>query len=173
MLAGDAVAAGARLHADMDRLEGLGEQALLATTAAMLAQALYAQGRLAEAESLSVLAERSAAPEDLSTQAIWRGVRAQVLARGGRHEEAEALAREAVALVERSDALTDQGDALLALAEILDLRGRPAEAAAAARDALARYSRKGATVMADRARSAVERSERRVDGGDHAEIAVR
>ena len=78
MLAGDAVAASARLHADMDRLEGLGEQALLATTAAMLAQALHAQGRLAEAESMSVLAERSAAPEDLSTQAIWCGVRAQV-----------------------------------------------------------------------------------------------
>ena len=77
--------------------------------------------------------------EDLATQAIWRGVRAKVLARRGRHEEAEALAREAVALVEPTDLLTDQGDALLALAEVLELRGGRAEAAAAAGEALERY----------------------------------
>ena len=73
-----------------------------------------------------------------------------MLARRGRHEEAEALAREAVALVAPTDALTDQGDALLALAEILELRGRTADAAAAAREAVARYRSKGATDHADR-----------------------
>ena len=93
-------------------------------------------------------------------------MRAQVLAHRGRHEEAEALAREAVALVEPSDALTDQGDALLALAEILELRGHRADAATAAREAVERYRRKGATVP-------MKRAERRVDGGDHAEIAIR
>ena len=172
MLAGDPAAAGARLEADLARLEAMGERALLATTAAMLAQALYEQGRYEDAETLSEVAERSAAREDLSTQAIWRGVQARLLARRGRHEDAEALAREAVELVAPSDALTDQGDALLALAEILDLRDRPIEAAAAAREALERYSRKGASVMAERARSALRRSERRVDGGEHAEIGV-
>ena len=164
LLAGDPAAAGVRLQADMERLGALGEQALLATTAAMLAQARYAEGRHDEAVSLSEVAERSAAHEDRSTQAIWRGVRAQVLARRGRHEEAEALAREAVALVEPSDALTDQGDALLALAEILELRGRPADAAPLRARQLARYRSKGATVP-------MRRAERRVDGGDHAEIA--
>ena len=96
-----------------------------------------------------------------------------MLARRGAHPEAEALAREAVALVEPTDALTDRGDALLALAEILELRGDRPAAATAAREALALYDRKGAVVLADRARSAVRRSEPQVDGGDHAEIAVR
>jgi len=62
--------------------------------------------------------------------------------------------------------LTDRGDALLALAEILRLRDRPAEAADAARQALELYRRKGAVVLADRAQPLV-------DGGDHAEIGVR
>jgi DNA-binding SARP family transcriptional activator len=173
MLAGDPAAAAARLQGDLDRLEAMGERALLATTAAMLAQVRYEEGRHDEAAALTERSERCAAPEDLATQAIWRGVRARALARAGRPEEAEALAREAVAQVAPSDALTDQGDALLALAEILELRDRPGEAAATAREALERYSRKGATVMADRARAAMARAERRVDGGDHAEIGVR
>ena len=77
-------AAGARLQADLERLESLGEQALLATTAAMLAQARFAEGREDEAAELTEVAERAAAREDRATQAIWRGVRAQLLAREGR-----------------------------------------------------------------------------------------
>jgi tetratricopeptide (TPR) repeat protein len=173
MVAGDPAIAAERLQADLERLEAMAERAMLATTAAMLAQARLAQGRDEEAQALTETSERWAAREDLSTQAIWRGVRARVLARRGAHPEAEALAREAVALVEPSDALTDRGDALLALAEILELRGDRPAAATAAREALALYDRKGAVVLADRARSAVRRSEPQVDGGDHAEIAVR
>ncbi len=173
MLAGDPATAEARLRIYLERLGAMGERALLATTAAMLAQALYEQGRYEDAEALRLVSERSAATEDLSTQAMWRGVRARVLARRARWEEAEALAHEAVEIVTPTDALTDQGDALLALAEIMELRGRASEAAAAARTALQLYSRKGAIVMADRARSALRRSERQVDGGDHAEIGVR
>ena len=130
----------------MERLGALGEQALLATTAAMLAQARYERGPHEEAESLSEVAERAAAREDLSTQ----GDLARCAGAGPRaprpHEEAEALAREAVALVEPSDALTDQGDALLALAEILELRGRrPTRRPPRARRSRATGS-KGATV---------------------------
>ena len=96
-----------------------------------------------------------------------------MLARRGATTEAEALAREAVALLAPTDALTDRGDALLALAEILELRGdRAGGGRRRARGARAVH-RKGAVVLADRARSAVRRSEPQVDGGDHAEIAVR
>ena len=172
LLAGAPATAAARLQVDIDRLGAMGEHALLATTAAMLAQARYEQGRLDEAEAHATAAARDAAREDLMTQAMWRGVQARVLARRGRYDEAEALAREAVALVEPTDALTDRGDALLALAEILALRDRPADAATAAREALDLYTRKGAVVLADRARSAVRRSEPQVDGGDHAQIGV-
>ena len=173
MLAGDPAAAAECLQADLDRLAAMGERALLATTAGMLAQALYAQARYDDADALTRVSERSAAAEDLSTQAIWRGVRARLLARQGSHEEAEAFAREAVALVAQSDALTDQGDAALALAEILERRDRAEAAAAAARSAVEFYNRKGAVVMADRARSVLRRFEPQVDGGGHAEIGVR
>ena len=62
---------------------------------------------------------------------------------------------------------------MLDLAEILELSDRRVEATAAAGEALELYSRKGAVVPADRARSAVRRSEPQVDGGDHAEVPVR
>jgi ATP/maltotriose-dependent transcriptional regulator MalT len=166
MVAGNPAAAAERLKVDVDRLEAMGERALLATTAGMLAQARLAQGREDEAEALTATSERWALAEDRVTQALWRSVRAGVLARRGAHEEAEALAREALAVVEPTDLLTDRGDALLALAEILRLRGRPAETTAAAREAQELYRRKGAIVLADRAQPLV-------DGGDHAEIGVR
>jgi tetratricopeptide (TPR) repeat protein len=166
MIAGDPAAAAARLQADMQRLEAMGERSLLATTAAMLADARLAEGRHDEAAALTETSERHTAAEDRITQALWRSVRARALGRRGALEEAEALAREAVALVEPTDVLTDRGDALLALAEILRLRDRPADAAGAARQALELYHRKGAVVLADRAQPLV-------DGGDHAEIGVR
>ena len=46
MAAGEPAAAAERLRGDMERLESLGEQAMRATTAAMLAQARAAQGRV-------------------------------------------------------------------------------------------------------------------------------
>jgi hypothetical protein len=49
---------------------------------------------------------------DLATQAIWRQVQALVHAHRGEQGEAEALARQAVAITERTDSLHIQGDAL-------------------------------------------------------------
>ena len=86
----------------------------------MLAQAVYAQGQLAEAEQLSLMAADAGAAEDLVTQVIWRGVEAKVLARRGRPKQAESLAREAVALVAPTDLLSHHGDAMLDLAAVLE-----------------------------------------------------
>jgi DNA-binding SARP family transcriptional activator/tetratricopeptide (TPR) repeat protein len=157
MMAGEPAAAEQRLREGYARLEDMGERALLATTAAMLAQAIYAQTRWEDAARLCEVSARFAAPEDLVTQAIWRSVSAKLLARGGRVDDGEKLAREAVALLARTDALVEHGDALLALAEVLDLCGRIEEADAAVGEALASYDRKGAVVMADRARSRLQR----------------
>ena len=77
-------------------------------TAAMLAQAVYLQGRHAEAAVLCGESERHASPEDVATQAMWRGVAAKVHATEGRHDAAEATAREAVRLVEPTDLLNDR-----------------------------------------------------------------
>jgi len=107
------------LKGEPDRAEGLlqvGEiesSDLLATTSAMLAQALFAQDRLDEAERACETARINSAADDIVTQVIWRGVLAKL-----RHDEA--LAREAVALVEPTDLLLHHGDALLDLAATLD-----------------------------------------------------
>ena len=56
--------------------------------------------------------------------------------------EAESLAREAVAITESTDALNIQGDALCALADVLDTAGRTDEAQPVLTQALERYERK-------------------------------
>ena len=153
MLAGHPAAAENRLRSGYERLEEMGEKALLATTAAMLAQAVYAQGRHEEAEELCRASERAAATNDLSAQITWRGVRAKLLAGIGRGDEAEALAREAVRFAEPTDFLTIRADALLDLAAVLRHGGQAGEADGAIRAALALYRQKGDVVSAERAGS--------------------
>jgi len=75
-----------------------------------------------------------------------------VLARRGEADAAEAAAREAVAIAERTDLLNTQADALLDLAQVLAQAGRSDEARAAARDAAERFERKGNLPSLARAR---------------------
>jgi tetratricopeptide (TPR) repeat protein len=82
-----------------------------------------------------------------------RRVTAKVLARRSQHDEAERLAREAVAIAENTDWLDGQGDAYADLAEVLTLAGKPDEAGAALEQALVRYERKENLVMAERTRT--------------------
>ena len=152
LLGGRPEAAEQSLRRGYDKLEQMGERGLLATTAAMLAQALYDQGRYEQAKAQCDVSEAAAPHEDFVTHVMWRGVRAKLLARAGRLEAAETLARDALGLIERTDLLTHQGDALLDLADVLALAGRTGEAGGAARDALGLYERKGNLVSAQRAR---------------------
>jgi hypothetical protein len=126
---------------------------MLATTSAMLAQALYAQGRLGEANEQCDVASRLGAADDIVTQVIWRGVRAKVLARAGSCHDAEALAREAVAMSGPTDLLTHRADAMLDLADVLRVSSRSDEADASVRTGLSLYERKGNVVGAARARA--------------------
>ncbi|MDX6720765.1 MAG: hypothetical protein QOJ63_3019, partial [Solirubrobacteraceae bacterium] len=152
-LAGRPASAECLLREGFVRLAAMGSGTLLATTAAMLAQAVHAQGRLEEAEELCQVSERDAPDDDIVTQVIWRGVQAQILAQRGSRPAAERLAREAVTLIARTDFLTHHGDALLDLAEVLRLCGRPEDSYQAAREALSLYERKGNAVAAERVRS--------------------
>jgi Tetratricopeptide repeat len=77
------------------------------------------------------------------TQMLWRQVRAKVLARHGDLTGAEPLARAAVAIGERIDMISMQGDAYVDLGEVLVLAGKPEEAFAAFGEAIERYERKG------------------------------
>jgi ATP/maltotriose-dependent transcriptional regulator MalT len=139
----------------VETLSSMGADDALATTTALLAQAVYAQGRMREAGELCKMTESRAAAEDTTTQVIWRSVLAKVLAREGRCAEAEALAREAAALAQPTDLLSHRGDAMLDLAEVLQTCERAEEANRAARSALELYELKGNAAAAARARPLV------------------
>jgi class 3 adenylate cyclase/DNA-binding SARP family transcriptional activator len=151
LLAGQPALAEAPLRADVETLSSMSGASALATTTGLLAQAVLAQGRLEEAAELCRLAEQRAAAEDTMTQAIWRGVRAKILAREDHCDEAESLAREAVALVEPTDLLSHRGDAMLDLADVLRICGGSDEADRVTRNGLALYELKGNVTAAARA----------------------
>jgi tetratricopeptide (TPR) repeat protein len=123
----------------------MGATGYLSATLSFLAEIVYSQGRLDEACELSEEAE-ALNPE---ANVLSRSVRAQVLARRGEHAAAEALARDACALVDTTDHPDERAAARRALAEVLRLAGRPAEATAEAEIALGLYEQKGNQVMAE------------------------
>src|SRR4051794_2977180 len=152
MLAGDLSAAEERLRAGYVVLEEMGDKAFRPTTAAHLSQALFAQGRADEALRFTHISEDLGLDDDLLTQVVWRGVRARIFAGQGRLDEAEELAREAVALSEATDFLNTQAGALLDLAQVCHDTGCIDEANAAAAEALRLFEQKGNRVAAGKVR---------------------
>jgi class 3 adenylate cyclase/tetratricopeptide (TPR) repeat protein len=155
LLAGDPAAAERELRRDFDELSEMGERYFLSTAAGELAGAVYAQGRYAEAEELTRAAEELSAEDDLTSQALWRSVRAKTLARRGLDGDAEELAREAVELLEDTDALILQADALEDLAEVLALVGSDG-ARGCLGEALGRLERKDDVVSVERVRASLQ-----------------
>jgi class 3 adenylate cyclase len=157
MLAGRPEVAEDRLRGAFERLEEMGGKDLLATTAAMLAQAILAQDRPEEALDFCLVSREAAAPEDLWSQVDGTGAYAKIVARRGRGAEAERMAREAVGLAASTDFLTLRGDAFLDLAAVLEVGGQAPEAVAALASGLELYERKGNLVSAERARTRLDR----------------
>ena len=155
MLAGDPAAAERDLRRDFDALTDMGEAYLLSTIAGELARAVYAQGRVGEAEELSRIAEQFSAADDVTSQALWRSVRAKALALRGDSDSALELAGEAVALLRATDALVRQADALVDEAEVLGLLGRGGAARERLHEAIRLFERKGNVAAAEQARSAL------------------
>jgi class 3 adenylate cyclase/tetratricopeptide (TPR) repeat protein len=153
LASGDASGAQDVLQAGYERLEEMGEKALLATTAVMLARAVREQGRLDDAWAYTRVAEDNAGSDDLSAQIGWRSERARVLASRGSVDEATRMSAEAVRLAERTDWLSEHADALLAHAEVLQAAGESRAAGRALREAVALYERKGNTIGVQRAQS--------------------
>lgn len=150
---GDPAEAEAVLRRGYERLEGMGEKALLATTAAMLADVVEQRGRPDEAWALTQAAEEEAAEDDLSAQVLWRSVRARVLARRGKHAAAKLLSAEAVNLAARTDWLSERADAERSQAQVLAAAEEPAAASAALGRAVELYTRKGDVAGTRRGRS--------------------
>jgi len=153
MLAGDPVAAEREAAAACDGLEAAGENGFLSTMATLLAEALYAQGRLDEAESAVRRSRESATSDDFNAQAGWRAAQAKILARRGNLEEGELLAREAIEIIDRSDELSHQADFRVGLAEVLQLAGRTDESIPVLEEALERYEQKENRVAAEATRT--------------------
>jgi predicted ATPase/class 3 adenylate cyclase len=155
-LAGTPQAAVTLLRDSYATLDRMGERSFSSTIASLLALGLCAEGRYEEAARFSRASEEAAASDDVVSQMLWRTSRARIRAQQGDLDQAEALAREAVQLGERTDLLNTQADALFDLAEVLALAGRPEEALVALEEAARLYERKGNLPALERARSVAE-----------------
>jgi tetratricopeptide (TPR) repeat protein len=158
LLAGSPAAAERRMLEAREAFREIGDRWFLSTVSVDLPRAVHEQGRDDEALALVAAIDELPAPWDLEWQIKRRGVRSLLLARSGSREEALGLARDAVALAAESEFLRLHGEALLDLAEVLEIAGRPEDAAAAAGDGLRVHERKGNVVGASRARALLARS---------------
>jgi tetratricopeptide (TPR) repeat protein len=147
MVAGDSVAAERELQRAYDTLCRVGEKYILSTVAGQLAQTHYKFGRMDEVERLGSLTEELATADDIDAQALWRCVRAKILARDGSFDDAEAHVREALEILAPTDGFLFKFGALLDLAEVCRLAGRSDEARAAVEEARSLADAKGATAM--------------------------
>lgn len=107
----------------------------LATLAPTTAQTLLAVGRFDEVEHYAFLGRSVASPEDLDAQGRWRIAMAGLRSHQDRHEEAVALAREAVAVFVKSEMMVSLAQAQMSLASTLRAAGDEPAAVAAAREA--------------------------------------
>jgi tetratricopeptide (TPR) repeat protein len=125
----------------------------LATRAADLAEVLYCQGKLDEAETWTDVSRTSAASDYVSAQVSWRPVQAKILAQRGAVDTAQDLAREAIELAKSSDGLNRLAKAHRDLGEVLRLAGRGEDATKAFADALRLYELKGNVAESARTRA--------------------
>ncbi|MGZ8992884.1 MAG: AAA family ATPase [Burkholderiaceae bacterium] len=151
LLAGDLVTAEREVMPDYAFLMRTGETYFLSTIAALLSRVVRDQGRDHEALVFSKIAQEAAAADDIDSQALWRSIRAPILARAGDLTEAETLARSAVDLSQQSDAPQLRADTLSELATVLLLAHRIEEAREAVAGAIGIYQAKGDIVSAARA----------------------
>jgi class 3 adenylate cyclase/tetratricopeptide (TPR) repeat protein len=142
-LAGDPDAAEQELRRGYETLERMGEKGARVVVAAYLADTLCRAGRDDEAAEYADIVAELAAGDDVVPQALCRCVRAKLFARHAEAEQAEKVAREAVAMVEGMDFPDLQALTLLSLAEVLDAAGKGAESAEFSNRAQALYERKG------------------------------
>ena len=163
LMAGSPERAEPELRGAYALLDRIGERHRLPTMGALLARALYAQGRYDEADHYCGLTQKAAATDDVVSHAMWRGTRAKLLARRGEHEAAEALARSGVAIAAETDFLLLHGEALSDRAEVLIVLDRPGDAERDLDAAIALYERKRSRVSVAAARRMIDRARLQFD----------
>ena len=155
LIAGNPTQAEHYLREAYEAFRAMGLRGQLSSAAGMLAEALYAQGRLDQAQQMTQQAQAAAAPDDTDAQARWRAARAKVLARAGQFPAAHTLLDEADALVSPTCWAALQAEILLARAEVDRLAGAPERAEASLRAALRIYQGRHATPLVDQVTAAL------------------
>jgi predicted ATPase/DNA-binding SARP family transcriptional activator len=148
MMAGNPAAAEEVLRKGCEVLRELGERGWLCGAVTVLARAVYAQGRLDEAQQLTQEAEAITDAGDISEQVRWRLTRAKVFARRGRFRAARQLTDEAQALAAPTSWPAMHAEVLIAQAEVSALAGAREEAADSLRTALRIYEERQASALA-------------------------
>jgi predicted ATPase len=105
LIVGDPAAAEPLLMKACEALRALEDRGFLSSAVATLAEAVYLQGRLGEAEQMTEESETLAFDDDIDAQTRWRATRAKVLARRRQFPAARQLADEAVTLVSKTSTL--------------------------------------------------------------------
>ncbi|MCA1683324.1 MAG: AAA family ATPase, partial [Actinobacteria bacterium] len=138
MRAGDPVAAEGALRPAFQLAEQMEDPQHIVLTAFALAEALLAQRRDDEAETLARMGRASASglSAHFWAEVTWRRVSARVSARRGELEAAEGLASEALDMASSSDQLNLRADAAIDFADVVRAAGRTAEAARLAEEGL-------------------------------------
>ena len=149
MLAGDYEAAEAEAQVAYAALEQMGDRTYQASEAHLIAQALEAQGRVDDAGRWL---ERSYGEDDSDPDSLT--LRAQILARRDRLDEAERLARSALA-IGAEPSVPQFADARFTLAQILARKGANGAAREEAERCLRRYEAKGIVPLVERARALI------------------
>ena len=91
LLAGNPEAAESALRRGYDHLASVGERYLHSSVAGLLAEAVFIQGRWADAEALARETAELAAADDVDAQMLWRLQQARVSAARGEVADAERL----------------------------------------------------------------------------------
>ena len=147
MLAGRLDSAEEELRRSYDALEARGEKYTLSTIAGLLGRTIVERdGPLEEALEMCDRSRELASDGDIATQALWRSVRGRILARTGALGEAEGLLREALAILEPTDAPVLRSEAYVDLGEVLVAAGRVQDARVAYEAARALAEEKGGVV---------------------------
>jgi class 3 adenylate cyclase/tetratricopeptide (TPR) repeat protein len=145
------------LRESYEMFERMGMNARRSTIAAHLGEAVLHQGRVDEAESLSIESEQLGTRDDIYNDMTWRRLRAKVAAARGDLDRARALAEDAVETAQGVGFLDEVALTWLDLAGILHAASNP-EAGPAATEALGLFERKGNLVGARWARELLDRA---------------
>ena len=127
------------------------DRAHLGVRAAKLAEALYRQDSMDEAEEWLAVARANAASDDVSAQLVLGSVEAKTHARKGALVDAQQRIDEIVRLADTTDGLNQVASTRMALAEVLRATD-PDRADEAVEEAVALFERKGNVAGAAQAR---------------------